>query len=159
MADDGETVEFGSGPATSWSGGAHERDVSLPRVIGRAVPGSLTPARVILEIDRELRIAVADEEGGCLLSLGPFPEEDVIAIWRALGATSGLALSIRVSGGAIESPCPQLGRVRVGAVSQRRRLAVLSGRRPRFLARRKPGRPAGRPLVYPRFELAAGTGA
>jgi hypothetical protein len=102
-----------------------------------------------------LDIAVVDERGSALLRLGPFAEEDVIAVWRALGAASGLPLMIEDEDGRLEKPFPQVGRVHLGPIRIRRRHGLLNGRRPRFLVRRKTTRLPQRPLVHREREMFA----
>jgi len=134
-----ETVNpEGFDPTDYMSNDGFRRTMGLPR------EGSAAPAGIVLEIGDDLRIAVTDAAGRPCLTMGPFPEEDAIAVWRALGNASGLVLSIRVAGGELEAPYDQIGPVRVGRLRDRRRLAVLTGRRPRFLMRRKVGGPAPR---------------
>ena len=109
-------------------------------------------------IDGEcFEILVAGEDGGTLMRLGPFPEEEVVAVWRALGASSGLPLVIEDAGGERETPFPQIGRVQLGAVRIRRRHGLLSGRRPRFSTRRKTGRLPLQPQVFREREMFAGS--
>ncbi|HYY41949.1 MAG TPA: hypothetical protein VE775_04395, partial [Pyrinomonadaceae bacterium] len=68
----------------------------------------------------------------------PYDEADVIAVWRALGAASGLALMVRHEDGRIEQPFPQIGRVQLGAIRIRRRHGLLNGRRPHHQQNAKP---------------------
>lgn len=105
------------------------------------------------------RIVVSGEGGATLMSLGPFAEEDVIAVWRSLAATSGLPLAILYPDGTAEHLSAQIGRLKLGPIRVRRRLVVLNGRRPRFLVKRKFGRWPTRPLVYRECEIAGGRGA
>jgi hypothetical protein len=108
--------------------------------------------------EADLRIVIIDAVGRSVLSLGPFPEEDVIAIWRSMAAASGLTPMMRAWNGKTEPLACQLGRLRLGRVADRRRLGVLNRRRPRFLARRKSARLPVRPLVYREREIAGGVG-
>lgn len=101
-------------------------------------------------------IKVSDHEGADLVSLGPYPESEVIAIWRALAAASGLPLLVSGPDGTLHRPYPQIGRLVLGERPDRRRLKILGGRRPRFLTRRKPGAFPRRPLVHRERELAGG---
>jgi hypothetical protein len=101
-------------------------------------------------------VAVLDRGGATLLSLGPFGEEDVVAVWRSLGASSGLPLIIERADGTREMPYPQIGRLQLGAVRIRRRHGLLNGRRPRFLVRRKTGRLPLRPSVHREREIIGG---
>lgn len=74
-------------------------------------------------------------------------QEDAVALWRDVGRTSGLPLLLETGEGTISEPFPQLGRVALGPTRIRRRYALLAGRRPRFLTRRKPGRLAELPVM------------
>lgn len=119
------------------------------------------PTGIVLDLARgesDLRIVIVDAAGGSVSSLGPFPEEDVIALWRAIAASSGLTPMMRAWNGKTEPLACQLGRLRLGRVADRRRLGVLNRRRPRFLARRKSARLPVRPLVYREQEIAGGVG-
>jgi hypothetical protein len=68
-----------------------------------------------------------------------------------------LPLTIQGRDGELHQPVEQIGLVQVGPVRIRRGKAVLAGRRPRFLVRRKPARLPRRPLVYREREIAGGT--
>jgi hypothetical protein len=119
------------------------------------------PAGIVLDLARgeaDLRIVVVDAASRPVLSLGPFPEEDVIALWRSIAASSGLTPMMRAWNGNAEPLACQLGRLRLGRVADRRRLGVLNRRRPRFLVRRKSARLPVRPLVYREREIAGGIG-
>jgi hypothetical protein len=98
-------------------------------------------------------LAILDEERRTLLAFGSYPEEEAVAAWRRLGLAAGLALAIEGPDGTVDIPYPQLGRVRLGPTRQRRRPGVLSGRRPRFLTRRKTRRFPQRPRVHREREM------
>jgi hypothetical protein len=98
-------------------------------------------------------LAILDAERRTLLALGSYTEEEAIAAWRRLGLAAGLPLAIEGADGTVEIPYPQLGRVRLGVTRQRRRHGLLSGRRPRFLTRRKTGRFPQRPRVHREREM------
>ena len=105
--------------------------------------------------DGELfEIAVIDRKGVCAFSLGQFHEEEVVSIWRRLGASSGLMLMLQNPDGSLLEPYPQMGGVQLGARFLRRRYGLLRHRRPRFLTRRKIGHPGARPLVHRSREAA-----
>lgn len=92
-------------------------------------------------------VALADAAGTELLGLGPFEEAEVIATWRRLGASTGLPLVAVGPEGERETAYDQIGRLRFGGALPRRR-RVASGRRPRFLVRRKVGQLPLRPCVH-----------
>ncbi|MCC5978465.1 MAG: hypothetical protein JJU21_10415 [Salinarimonas sp.] len=109
--------------------------------------GAETPLFDILGID-------ARDEVAC--RLGQFHEEEVVAIWRRMGADSGLALMLHNEDGSLLEPYPQVGAVQLGRTKHRRRHGLLRERRPRFLTRRKTGRSADRPLVHREREIFSG---
>ncbi|NNM72967.1 DUF6101 family protein [Enterovirga aerilata] len=118
-------------------------------------------AGAVLDLTRsetDLRIVLVDGEGEAVISFGPFPEEEVIAIWRSIATKAGLAPMMRAWNGYTEPLACQLGRLRLGRVQDGRRLAVLQGRRPRFLTRRKSARLPALPLVFREREIAGGKG-
>lgn len=100
-------------------------------------------------------IAAIDKKGECAFSLGHFREDEVVAIWRKLGASSGLALMLQNPDGSLLEPYPQMGGVALGTVHLRRRHGLLRHRRPRFLTRRKVGQPSARPLVFRECQITA----
>jgi hypothetical protein len=104
-------------------------------------------------------IALVDAEARALMVLGPFPEDDVVAVWRSLAGSSGLPLLLQDAQGALQSPFPQIGAVQLGEIRIRRLYGLLKGRRPRFLVRRKAGRLARRPHIHCEREIIAGSGA
>jgi hypothetical protein len=122
-----------------------------------------TPTALVIRVvdpgtDTEMYgVSVVDRQGAALLDLGPFPGEDAVAIWRSLAASSGLPLLIQGHDGRLHETAEQIGSIQLGPVRIRRGKALLTGRRPRFLVRRKTGRLPRRPLVYREREMAAGT--
>ena len=119
------------------------------------------PVGVALRLDErspdqgDFEIALVDEAGGTLMALGQYGEEEVVAVWRELGAVTGFPLITQSEDGALQHPYPQVGRVQLGRVRIRRRHGP--SRRPRFLARRKTTRLPRRPTVYREPEIIAGT--
>lgn len=65
--------------------------------------------------------------------------EDVAADWQAWGRALGLPLLIVEADGSVRAPLEQLGSLVVGEAKSRRAPSSLTGRRPRFLKRRKTG--------------------
>ena len=115
------------------------------------------PAGIVLGFAQgAFRIHVVDRDGDIQVPLGPYGEEDVIAEWRRLAAASGLPLLYVAPDGSLRQVHSQIGRLRLGEKRDGRRLAVLSGRRPRFLVRRKPSRLPVRPRIVAGHELARG---
>lgn len=128
---------------------------SLPGILPRLQGFALR----LVGLDQEAQdfeIAGIAPDGTVALVLGPFPEEEVVAVWRSLAARSGLPLLLQHPDGELQAPYPQVGAVQLGAIRIRRRHGLLNGRRPRFLVRRKTGRPASRPLVHREREIAGG---
>jgi hypothetical protein len=121
--------------------------------------GGARAAGLALKLDvhsDDFRLVVLAEDNTPLLSLGPYAEDDVVAEWRALGASSGLPLKIQLSNGSVMTPYPQVGRMQLGPTRVRRRHGLLDHRRPRFLTRRKTGRFPSRPKVYREHEIGNG---
>ncbi len=93
-------------------------------------------------------LLLVDGEGEVAMRLGPFPEEDVVAVWRNIASKGGLARMLLREDGSLVPVSQQLGPVVLGKGRQRRRHASLSGRRPRFLVRRKTARLPARPCIH-----------
>lgn len=106
--------------------------------------------------EEDLRIVLVDKAGEAVLTLGPFAEDDVIATWRGVVASSGLTPMMRAWNGYTEPLANQIGKLRLGRAQDRKRLAVLARRRPRFLVRRKSTRLPKLPLVFREPVLANG---
>lgn len=116
-------------------------------------------AGAVLDLTRgncDLRIVLVDAAGEAMMTLGPFPEEEVIAIWRSIVTSAAITPMMRAWDGYTEPLATQLGKIRLGKSQERRRLAVLGNRRPRFLVRRKSARLPLRPLVFREREIACG---
>jgi uncharacterized protein DUF6101 len=105
------------------------------------------------DTDFELVLVHADAQRN--LSVGVFEAEEIVAVWRAFGLASGLPLVLERDDGTLERPYPQVGRLQLGPIRIRRRYALLAGRRPRFLARRKTTRLPDRPTVWRGHEISA----
>lgn len=92
----------------------------------------------------ELALTAGD---GRSVTVATLSGDEAIAAWRGLGRSTGLPLLIETCDGAVTQPYPQLGRLALGPIRIRRRHALLAGRRPRFLTRRKTTRLDERPVV------------
>lgn len=142
-----------------------EDEAVAPRIEARATPlpvlgamsGGTAPAGVALAFADEaadacgedrFALLLVDGEGEVTMRLGPFPEEDVVAVWRDISSKGGLARMLLREDGGIVPVSQQLGPVVLGKGRQRRRHAALSGRRPRFLVRRKTARLPARPCIH-----------
>jgi hypothetical protein len=102
--------------------------------------------------DDAFELALVDDLGGTLMVLGQFGEDEVVAAWRGLGATTGFPLITQSEDGALQHPFPQVGRVQLGRIRIRRRHGL--SRRPRFLARRKTARLPRRPTIHREREIS-----
>ena len=122
------------------------------RIAGGSVPHgvALSFATDEAEACGEDRFAllIVDAAGSALSRLGPFPEDDVVAIWRDVAAKSGLPRMIVREDGELATVSRQLGPVALGTTRARRRHGFLNNRRPRFLVRRKTGQLPVRPLIH-----------
>lgn len=122
------------GPVRILRGGKGWRGIAL-RLAGGAIAD-----------DERFQLALTAGDGRSV-TVAVLDQDDAIAVWRDAGRVSGLPLLLETSDGAITEPYPQVGRVALGAIRIRRRHALLAGRRPRFLTRRKTGRLPERPVV------------
>ncbi|WP_186418708.1 DUF6101 family protein [Bosea sp. CS1GBMeth4] len=122
------------GPVRILRGGAGWRGIAL-RLAGGAIAD-----------DDRFQLALTAGDGRSVV-VAVLDQDDAIAVWRDAGRSSGLPLLLETSDGDITEPYPQLGRLALGPIRIRRRHALLAGRRPRFLARRKTGRLPDRPVV------------
>ncbi|GJD35890.1 DUF6101 family protein [Methylobacterium aerolatum] len=141
----------------------HAQDLPMPGFAASALPvcGRLAGASPIAGValcfaddaadlvdeDRFLLLLV-DPAGATLQSLGPFAEEDVVAVWRDLSIKAGLTRMIVREDGSVTPVSQQIGRLMLGRTRFRRRHAGLGSRRPRFLTRRKTGRLPPRPQIF-----------
>ena len=120
--------------------------------------GNPRPEEIAVQWDLDgLRLQLLAADGTVLHLLGPFGVAEGERVRQALAGASGMTLRDDEAGAILETVLDRSVAVRSYA-SPRRRLVVLTGRRPRFLVRRKPGRPARRPLVYREPEIACGRG-
>jgi hypothetical protein len=103
-------------------------------------PGAKAGERV------EIVLAHADRSRDAVLYAADH-SDDVIAEWQAWAERLSLPLMLENADGVLEVAFPQLGALRIGTPRPRRRKAILAGRRPRFLTRRKTGTTPQRPKV------------
>jgi hypothetical protein len=75
-------------------------------------------------------------------------DENVIAEWRLWGSALGLPILMEGLDGRTVAAQARLGEVEVERPRPRRRHSLLSGRRPRFLMRRRTGKPQLVPFVH-----------
>lgn len=157
----GAVPSYGNGPGGHPSAPPSSSSREPPRAVSRLVGGVAGSRGAGVALSRIphtdlFAVTVLDGSGAKLLPLGPFSEEEVVALWRGIGASSGLPLVIERADGSLEHAVAQIGRVQLGAVRIRRRHGLLNGRRPRFLVRRKTGRCSVRPQVFREREMFAG---
>ena len=129
---------------------------SLDGAVTMPGAGTANAAGLALKVDPNpdgFLVEVVDRGGTMLVRLGPFDQDDIVAVWRALGASSGLPLMVERPDGGLDAPYAQVGPLPLGAVRIRRRHGLLNGRRPRFLVRRRTGRLPPRPRVFRGDEL------
>lgn len=151
----GVTPKIGAAPLKSGPGYSIDRGFLPSSIIGGR--GGIRPASLAMKLDGEsdrFHLVVLDRDNAALLAFGSYPEEDVVAEWRALGASSGLVLKIQLPNGSVMTPYPQIGRVLLYPTRIGRRIGLLNDRRPRFLTRRKPGRFPLRSQVYRKAEIS-----
>jgi len=109
-------------------------------------------------IDNEGNIEVVVEmmhrdPGLCLPLIVADDPEDVAADWQAWGRALNLPLLVIGQDGTISEPIDRIGGISFEPTKPRRRHSFFAGRRPRFLTRRKTGRPgkieilAGREII------------
>jgi len=124
-------------------------------VFGRAA--ALRPVGVALAFSEDASDACGEDrfdlllmaaDGTVIERLGPFCEDEVVAVWRDVADKSGLPRMIVKEDGGLATVSRQLGPVALGLTRTRRRHGLLSGRRPRFLVRRKPASLPVRPLIH-----------
>jgi hypothetical protein len=122
--------------------------VGVPVAEFRGVSMRMLPA----EGDHPAAAAVTLEHRDPALSIPLFiatDGSDLVAEWKAWGRVLGLPLLVVETDGSLREPFKRLGGVAVGTPSpRRRRRGPVKWRRPRFLMRRKAGRPLAQPPVY-----------
>jgi hypothetical protein len=123
-------------------------NVGVPVAEFRGVSIRMLPAQG----DEPAATAVMLEHRDAGLSIPLFMAEcgdDLVAEWKSWSRVLGLPLLVVDGEGLLREPFQRLGSIGVGAPSpRRRRRAAIKWRRPRFLMRRKPGRPSIEPLVH-----------
>lgn len=107
-----------------------------------------SPDDAIAQDEGQFELWVIDARGRPALKLGRHSESEVVAVWRRIAAASGLTLMVMDAEGVLTTAQAQIGRLRLGTVHMRRGHGLLTGRRPRFLVRRKPARLGPRPRVH-----------
>lgn len=144
--------------------------VTVPALIASALPvigrtGVRRPAGIALAFAEDdsdacgedrFDLLMVDAEDAVITRLGPFCEDEVVALWRDCAAKSGLPRMLVKEDGTLSVVSAQLGPVALGRTRMRRRVGLLNGRRPRFLVRRKTGALPVRPLIHRESEIISG---
>lgn len=147
------------------SAGSDERSVEAERValarrIGDAAAKIALPLNAYRGVairvvpgmtEEEDRVAIVLSHADATLEVPLYEaddDSDVIAEWRLWGSTLGLPLLMEGFDGRTVAAETKLGEVGVDRPRPRRRYALLAGRRPRFLTRRRTGKPSLVPFVH-----------
>lgn len=143
------------GAAPGWPAGSDQTS----RETTRPAKAGVVRARGLLLTQEgdEYRIVLIDDRARASVALGPYAEPDFLGAWRALAIASGLPCFVLGPDSALVAVDPPSSGPSTRPAYDRNRLVVLSGRRPRFLVRRKASRLPVRPLVFREPELAAGS--
>lgn len=147
------------GAAPGWPAGSDQTSRDDRETAGPAEAGIVRARGLLLTQEGdEYRIVLIDDRARASVALGPYAEPDLLGAWRALATASGLpSFVLRPDGALMAVDPPAAPGPSPRPAYDRNRLVVLSGRRPRFLVRRKAGRLPVRPLVFREPELAAGS--
>lgn len=116
--------------------------VSAYRGVALGVSGegaTLSVSVTLVHRDRDLDIVLFEASD----------DENVTAEWLYWSGRFGLPLLVAEHDGSFSQPYDHLGALTIGKPGPRRKGSILSGRRPRFLTRRRVGR-TGRPLIVHR---------
>ncbi len=132
----------------------------IERICGvRILRGNVGWKGIALQLDPRLddnsifRLSLMTADGHAI-QIASLHEEDAIAAWRSVSASTGLAMLVETLDGRIETPFPQLGPIKLGQGRQRRSYNTLRKRRPRFLTRRKTARLAAVPVHVHGVEMS-----
>jgi hypothetical protein len=82
-------------------------------------------------------------------------DSEITAVWQSWSRRLGLPLMIADCEGGYVEPFPRLGSLAVSRPRPRRMPVHVAKRRPRFLTRRRTGRPAAKPVVHEGREIIA----
>jgi len=104
------------------------------------------------EGDEPAAVAVMLEHRDGALSVPLFVAgegDEALAEWKSWSRVLGVPLLVDDGDGAVREPFHRLGQLNIGPVSSRKkRRAAVRWRRPSILMRRRPGRPAEKPIVH-----------
>jgi Family of unknown function (DUF6101) len=158
--DQPQHVEDSGGPLTQSVPAALVATPHIERICGvRILRGCDGWQGIALQLDPRLddnslfRLSLMTANGHAI-QVACLHEEDAIASWRSLSASTGLAMLVETPDGRIEAPFPQLGPIKLGHGRQRRSYNTLHKRRPRFLTRRKTARLAAVPVHVHGIEMS-----
>jgi hypothetical protein len=132
-------------------------NVGVPVAEFRGVSMRLLPAEG--EEPAATAVMLEHRDGGLSVPLFMASDgSDLVAEWKSWGRVLGLPLLVVEGDGSLREPYRRIGGIGVGAPSpRRRRRAAIKWRRPRFLMRRKVGRPSAESRVHREREIIART--
>ena len=109
------------------------------------------------EVDARVAVVLEHRDPGLSLPLYCTDDgTDIVAEWHSWAQVLGLPLLVRGADGALRTAFPQLGALRVASPKpRRRRCGAIKSRRPRFLLRRRSGRPGAMPVHGGEREIIA----
>ncbi|WP_208988373.1 DUF6101 family protein [Labrenzia sp. VG12] len=112
-------------------------DGVMVRIVPGAAPGEIVAALILKHPDSALSITLAETEHS----------DDLAVLWSRWAQTFNLPMLVCDLGGKVK-PIEAFSAVPAALPAPRRKLRLLTGRRPRFLNRRAPGRLSGAPAVH-----------
>ncbi|WP_208987294.1 DUF6101 family protein [Roseibium marinum] len=116
---------------------AHGFDGVMVRIVPGAAPGDIVAALILKHPDCALSITLAETE----------TSDELAALWSRWAQTLNLPMLVCDLGGKVK-PIDAYSARPSATPAPRRKLRLLTGRRPRFLNRRLPGRPAEATAVH-----------
>ncbi|PVB63081.1 DUF6101 family protein [Labrenzia sp. 011] len=112
-------------------------DGVMVRIVPGAAPGDIVAALILKHPDSALSITLAETE----------TSDELAALWSRWAQTLNLPMLVCDLGGKVK-PIDAYSARPSATPAPRRKLRLLTGRRPRFLNRRMPGRPAQDTAVF-----------
>lgn len=106
-------------------------DGVMVRIVPGEAPGEIAASLILKHPDSALSITLAERAGS----------DDLAVLWSRWAQTLNLPMLVCDLGGDVK-PIDAYSATPAGGPSPRRKLRLLTGRRPRFLNKRQPGRPA-----------------
>jgi len=112
-------------------------DGVMVRIVPGAAPGDIVATLILKHPDSALSITLAETAHS----------DDLAVLWSRWAQTVNLPMLVCDLGGKVK-PIEAFSAVPAAQPAPRRKLRLLTGRRPRFLNRRAPGRPSRAPAVF-----------